>query len=526
MGEDAYEIKEYSEENLAQALSSKVSVENVKERLHFLYLKKYLSDEKGIDAKTILIEHKYVSKAFITDYSNYYATCFQDYQRFCSRVHFFNIALDKEGFEKELFNLSSGVLEEAYLGYIVIKPLPDSIIGPTLLATYNKRNDGKPRYFPATHTYKVNLFGRELRIDTLAYQEQDTVVSACASVAIWSAFHQTSILFKTNLPSPSEITKLAGNQFVNYGRTYPNGGLDLTQICKAIDSVGLVSELRSSIKFDKDINLATRIIYAYLKAGIPVLLFIKDGATYKSSEDQTEERHNQPIINGHVITVAGYSEPNPEIPRTPVDPIPEITLLADRIDVFYIHDDQLGPFSKYTFSGKSALLKHTWDEQGNEKTEPAWIHSATIPLYPKIRIKYEDVFDTIALIDRIFFESKLFQYELEWDIYLIESNKYKMEVFNNQKMDFTKKRAKLLTNYPKYIWIGRAQIHDNPILDFIFDSTDTPNGNYCIDLTLHDRLAGQFVLGVFKDLPEIFVDDVDGPRLGKDVYNKMISELS
>lgn len=503
-----YEIRAFNDESLAFALSSKITPERVKERLHFFYLRKYFGDDKGLKAKTLVIENEYISKAYITDYSNYYATCFQPYERKCKRVHFFNIEFDQETFEKELFNSESCYLNDHYLGYVVVKPLPDSVLGPTLISNYEKRQDDQVRYYPACHEYKINLFGKELTVRTLPYQEQDTVVSACASVAVWSAFHQTSWLFKTNLPTPSEITKLAGNHFINYGRTYPNEGLDITQICKAIDSVGLVSELRSSPKFEDDINLATRIIYAYLKASIPVLLLIKDD---KDSRD------------GHAITVIGYSEPGNE-KKEKIPPERKISLTADRIDVFYTHDDQLGPFAKYTFSGNTALIKHTW-ENGKEREEVVWIHAVIIPLYPKIRIKYEDVLECISSIDIILFELNVFEFELEWDIYLIESNKYKKEI-SSLPLNNSLKKRKAFTNFPKYIWVARALVDGKPIFDFISDATDIPTGNFCIDFLLHDPAFSLYLLKVLKDASDFFIDDPDGPKLGKVAFEKIIAEIS
>lgn len=501
----AFKILSFNDANLAESLSINISREQILERDHYRYLKNYLGQTDGIDAKTILIEEKYISKAYLTDYSNYYATCFQRYERECRRVHFFDIEFDEETFKRELLNPDSDFLQKHYLGYIVVKPLPDSVIGPTLLVTYERKQDEENRHFPACRTYKINLFGKELIVRTLAYQEQDTVVSACASVAIWSAFHKTCSLFRTTLPSPSEITKLAGNLFINYGRTYPNQGLDLTQVCRAIDSIGLVSEVRSSSKFNGDIYLASRIIYAYLRAQIPVLLLIK----YEEDSKQ-----------GHAITVTGYSEPRPRDEK----PLEEISLVADRIDKFYIHDDQLGPFASYTFSGQTALKTYVEGENGSKDDISAWIHAAVIPLYPKIRLKYEDVFDTISNIDTLFYELNFFSFELEWDIYLYESNKYKSDLISSN-FDESVKSRKLLTNFPRYIWIGRAQVNGQPIFDFLFDATDIPSGHNCIDFVLHDQSLKKFMLPVFEQYSKIFIEDADGPKLGQKAFDLIKQQL-
>jgi hypothetical protein len=502
-----FQILTFSNDNLAKALSLKIPEAKILERAHFLYLKNYLGSGDGLNAKTIVIEPDYISKAYITDYSNYYATCFQEYDRKCKRVHFFNEEFDDKKLQEEILS-NSDFLDQHYLGYVVVKPLPDSVIGPTILATYKERNDtDQIRYFPATRAYDVNFFGRTLTVKSLAFQEQDTVVSACASVAIWSAFHKTSSLFMTALPSPGEITKLAGNLFFNYGRLYPNLGLDITQVCRAIDSIGLVSEVRSSKLFDGEIYLASRIIYAYLRCGIPTLLLIK----YDSRPG---------VSVGHAVTITGYSKPKPK----PRNPQKDITLTADGIDKFYIHDDQLGPFASYEFSGKTALKTYHWSSSGEKRYVPSWIHAVVIPVYPKIRVGFEDVFERVDNFDRILFEYDIFNVEIEWDIFLQGSNNYKSDLLNSS-LNKEIKLKKAISNYPKYIWVARAQVKDHFFLDLIFDSTDIPSGKCCIDLTIHDSTVAPVLKKLMAEYQNIFTEDEDGPNLAKDVYERIISDL-
>ena len=438
----SYQILSYSDENLIKALTTPfVSEEKLVERNHFKYFQDYLSDDDGIGAKTILIENDYISKAYLVDYSNYYSTCFQDYGRKCKRVHFFGQSFDEKQFERELLNPKSNFLSDHYLGYIVIKPLPDSIIGPTLLKTYDQRGDGKKRYYPSCRPYKVHLFGHEFEINSLAYQEQDTVVAACASVAIWTAFHKTSNLFDTNLPSPSEITKRAGNLFLNYGRTFPNPGLDVTQICKAIESVGLVSEFVISTFFESNVKLAKRLVYAYNKAGLPVLLFLKfsDG-------------------NGHLITINGYSDVAVKRDRTEA-----ITLVADDIEKFYAHDDQVGPFARMKFLDSEEIETSWWDANG--ETVKGKIYSVIIPVYPKIRIKFQDVFDKVSLIDIILFQANLFQEEIQWDIYLTESNSYKNDILEGDFNSVVKlKTCSICSTFKSFIEIKSCFIFSSTLL--------------------------------------------------------------
>jgi len=74
-------------------------------------------------------------------------------------------------------------LDSNYLGFMVLKPLPQTIVGRTCFKTYP--DDGNRRHFPTLHKYSSNLFGLPLTVNSLAYQEQDKVVAACATSALW-----------------------------------------------------------------------------------------------------------------------------------------------------------------------------------------------------------------------------------------------------------------------------------------------------------------------------------------------------
>jgi hypothetical protein len=92
--------------------------------------------------------------------------------------------------------------------------------------------------------YTIHLFGNVLTIESLAFQEQDTVLAACATTAIWTMLNKASVDFHTILKSPSQITKDADNLSFDGSRLFPNKGLNLLQICQAIYNSGLESEIK------------------------------------------------------------------------------------------------------------------------------------------------------------------------------------------------------------------------------------------------------------------------------------------
>lgn len=460
-----FSVTAYSEESLAHSLTNDfISPTEIKKSFHYIFLKEYFSSvPAGVEAKSIVIEEEYVSKAFLSDYSSYYSRSFYGYKRFCKRLHFFDNLFDNtQEIENAVLN-NPEILENAYLGYVVVKPLPDNYIGTTILKTYPKSDNHegtRKRYYNAVKEYKITFFGRILKLKTLAFQAQDTVVSACATSALWSAFHKTSELFQTALPTPNEITRSAGNILFSSGRLFPNQGLDITQICRSIESVGLEPELRNDSSFFKDITNFKRFTYAYNRAGIPVLIAIKiDGLGY------------------HLITIGGYAKE-----EQPFKKSGEISLRADLITRFYAHDDQVGPFCRLGFK-KNKLETSWWKDDKGHEYRKAEITALVVPLYHKIRICFEDVLIRTRALDK-YIELLKLPDEPVWDIFLISNREYKNWIVSQKSIPEKSRKQVGWASYPYYIWVARMYFKGIKVFDLIFDTTDVSMGFFCIDINV------------------------------------------
>src|SRR6185312_439104 len=167
--------------------------------------------------------------------------------------------------------LSAKDLQEHYCGFIVIKPLPQTVFGRTCLKTY-PAVDG--RAFPVTRAFSAHLFGITLTIrDTLPFQEQDAIVAACATSALWSVLQATAKEFQHEQLTPIEITKAATEFLPAETRMIPNRkGLSTAMMAEAIRSVRLEPVMMTAMK-DEHVSLRA-LIYAYLKARIPMILGI------------------------------------------------------------------------------------------------------------------------------------------------------------------------------------------------------------------------------------------------------------
>lgn len=210
---------------------------------------------------------------------------------------------------------------------------------------------------------------------------------------------------------------------------------------------------------------AKGLIYAYARLGLPVLLFIL------LDEQETL---------GHLITITGYRLA--ALSQLPTD---TISLTSDALDRLYAHDDQMGPFARYSFTEDGRLLT-PWPVADWETTERwhecrvASLYSIFVPLTADIRITYEQVFQQTALFEQLFTDTIQERADVVWDIYLDYSNHYKDELRRQRPVANEPLRRVLVSALPRYVWVARATLQKAFLLDLVFDATDLHTGFYCL----------------------------------------------
>lgn len=458
------DVLKYNPSNLSKELSNKhTDVEMVKTKNHFSYFKNYLGVD-GLNAKTMVIEEEYVSKDFLHDYASYYAFCFTHYHKFCRRIHFFSRAFTLEDLNKAIVG-ENHRLWNSYLGFIVVNPIPITMIGYTVLKTYSAGKKKDLRKYWGLRDYKIHLFGKVLTINSLAFQEQDNVLAACATTAIWSMLNKASVDLHTTLKVPSEITKDADRLQNDGNRLFPNKGLGTLQICQAINNSGLAPEVRTGVvevdkhKEEGDYFISNtylkKIINAYELIGIPIILAIK--VPYKGAYG-----YHAVAVCGHKIADKGHA-------LYDIGPY-----VANRIEKIYIHDDQFGPFARAPFIEPNGL-ETQWTLNDKDKL-PSYVMNMVVPVYPKIRISYEDVEAIIIGLHRILIRAfkEEFKDPLFWDIKLNYSHCFKAQVLGfaleeKEKLDIVS------GSLPKYIWIATCYVGEDKFMELTFDATDVSN---------------------------------------------------
>lgn len=461
MSDPGFDVAPFSEASFYEALSNeKIRPSGVAHNRVAQYLFGYLQE---LGARSIVTERRYTDGDYLDDYANYYVKCYEDYERHCKRLHFFGTEYSKESFasliQRPLNPDALQKLNDDYRGSVVARPLPEAIVGRTVLKTYD--DDAGRRNYLCLRRYPVNLFGIDLKVDSLAFQEQDTVLAACATVALWSAFEMTSSLFEKARLTPSEIT-MAASKAIHYGRPIPSHGLRVLEMCSAIKHAQLEPELYT-VKATTPLN---SLIYSYLKMRIPVILGVE--------------------IKGHglhAITIGGCSILSKQVlKREAAQGADTIPMVGLRVDEFYAHDDQVGPFSRLVVMparGKvgrqfPVYFEGDWLDDRSGKPCPIYPVVVIVPLYHKIRINFLEAMNWVTSVNAALGSacSKVIPNEkVEWDIHLKRSNDFKIKLGSSDPTERERLSSILVKDHPRFVWSARATVAGKCIVEFLLDAT-------------------------------------------------------
>jgi hypothetical protein len=466
-----------------------------------------------VRVKSVLVEREYIDRDFLEDFVGYYVRCFTPYYSRCVRIHFFEIEFTEKDLDQLLNGIPSSLdisgLQNAYIGFIVVRPLPETIIGRTCLKTYNlekQRIDEYPkeaRYFPIVRTYSANLFGIELQVKTIAFQEQDRVAAACASSALWSGLHATGKLFQHRIPSPVEITKIANTLSPIDTRSLPNRGLTTLQIASVIRGV----DLEPLVFNAGDLQTLKSTLYAYLKGSIPVFMLL----------DLYEENKDKKFVykGKHAVTVTGYhlAKNKPSTQESP-----KIRIRAFDIDKIYVHDDQVGPFARMEFSQKKMVLINEAVEieletlstsYGGKIAHRAVPQCVVIPLYEKIRINITLIQKTIIDFNNFLLQLSTFYNDqmkttldcnFEWDVYLSTINQLKNDYLQID-LNLLNSKVKIelsKSSMPKFMWCATAFHKEKLVLTILFDATDIEQGKYFVRVVEYEKNLSKVLRSISK----------------------------
>ena len=419
----------------------------------------------SLGCKTMVHERHYIDRHYIDDLSLFYSRSLRDYPNFCQRLHFFSSAFDETEWSDLVRRANDGdrrqverLFDRHYLGFMVIKPLPGSPIGRTVLRTLDRSvSGGPPREFATTRRYTVSVAGLSLSVDGLAFQQQDQGVSACATTALWSALQRTAPSEGLAAPTPAQITEAASRYMLPGGRALPSEGLRFDQLCEAVRAAGLAPVLLTSISPREDRgHLAT-----YLQSGLPVLLGIA-----RLGEDE-----------GHAVCGVGLGL---RAVRPATNPNIRYRDGATAVDRIYVHDDRLGPYAsarvKSTTFGRDVVttLELRWPD--GQPVEESRLLAMLIPVPVKLRLSAVrlralalEIGQTVATIIPDFDGLRVHTRFCRGAIYSGRAYDFRLSLDGLRKLTHE-------TVLSRYVGLIELVTDGGPVVDVIVDATETrPN---------------------------------------------------
>lgn len=424
-----------------------------------IYLANYLG---SLETRTLVIESFYIDRHYIEGSSHYYSRCLVPRSHSTSRIHAFSTSFTESDFHSIIIDSCGDYAEHAkaqlqadYLGYIVIRPIPSVPIGRTVLSTLQ---DSPERTFNCLVTYDVHLCGLDLTVTGLAFQQQDRAVAACATTATWSALQRVCRNEGSRAPTPLEITESAVEHFLPEGRPYPSKGLSTEQISDALRASKYPPVImRVGDKPDRFLLM----LNAYLRSGIPVILGITDGE------------------NGHAVTAVGYRIDEHIDCNFGLDG--DITVNNLMFKEIYLHDDRLGPYARAILKYKRNYFLLRCSKVGlslevelPDGSNEDWdVSLGIVPMYKKLRTSADELITTMAeaapIIDGIFGDYGDTSVTLHFE----RCGQYLKSILE---YDIVPERyTHLVTNavFSRYLAVVRWYIDEMPIIDFVWDTTDT-----------------------------------------------------
>lgn len=362
-------------------------------------MKKYI----GLNCIKILVEFPYNDRDYLSTYYIHYAKKFKGYEKNCYRLHIL------------------GSKDEHY-GSLTLRP---TVRGTRIGTSYLKPQILiREEAYLSLSKYVTHVMGREITNECFPWMMQETDISVCAHVSVWSILRYFGNKFKNC--ADTTMGEMIEKIHVQGGRKTPSVGLDpieISDLFAKYDFTPIIvfgSNDRERLFLDE--------VISYIESGIPVVGIMP-------------QRHHAVSILGHGKIEYEYLNDIKTAESLKIKGT-NIILHSKLIRSLYVMEDNSFPYRQVTkdLPSKDSDVDYNLYE----------ISLVVVPLYKKMHLSYKEVYHRyLSLVEAA---------NMEWEtpqvvrIYITSSNSLKK--FAVESTDMSEKLIDIITmlNMPKFVW--------------------------------------------------------------------------
>lgn len=351
-----------------------------------------LKSRIGTNCDKVIIEFPYYDGDYLSTYYSFYSMKHREYSKKCYRLHFTN--------------------KGEYQGYITLRPtvyytkVGKSYLSPKLLI--------KNKAFVTLSDFEINLAGSELSIGAFPWMYQETDISVCAHVAVWSVIRYYGNKYKNYADvRMSDIIEMTP-EYID--RKIPSRGLNILQIPEILKQFGF-----SPLLIQKNSNNPDEFydeVMSYIESGIPLIGVMT----------QRE----------HAISILGHGQINSSNLNS------KGTILSSRlIESVVVNDDNYLPYIEvYRQASQPTACVVTYAIED--------IDFVIAPLYNRMQLGYRAVLRRVT--DLFNYGNYGFPNDKVVRIYMTSSRSLKKNILKSNNMNDSLKNIVLRMNMPKFVW--------------------------------------------------------------------------
>ncbi len=360
-----------------------------------------LAREHGV--RSLVVEQRYLDPDWRSEHAAFHGRLFRRHPSVTHRWHLFTDDVDPT----DLTRLDPA----AYRGYAVMRPLPATPVGRTMITPPPGLDGG----VLCAATERLSLFGTPLEVRAMPFLSQDAEYLRCAHATLWMVLRHAHLAHGVprRLTAAVHDAALGG---VIVGRQVPSEGLSVQQMMAGATALGLspgLVHLPPTRAEDDDAGMLTLggILCRYVNSQAPPIV----------------------ISRAHAWVVVGYRRVSPE---------------SGSGVRLWRHDDARGPYLE---------VADPFDEV--DDAHRPW-QAAILPLLPEVYVTAERAEAAgehwfRAYVAQADPDEPIATADLTWRTYVTRSDEW-LERLSSRGVDAELARLYRLTPMPEYVWVVEA----------------------------------------------------------------------